>query len=183
MKAIIFVLATVIATSIFSSALEVDNERSGKVKIEDEKNTLVCAMATWCPHSRVLESALNTPELKKATSHLKIIYIYTDEWPTIKTMLEDEHGKEEGAKKYEKMKEDAAGSIVFDSAFLKEIRRPYYFLPKDSDAKPESLPTVYDFKEKRFEENPYLWLIEHANIDKDIVMNAVKKAREAEGID
>lgn len=172
-----------VGVTMLTAALEVENERGDKIYLNDEKNSLICAMATWCPYSRAFEVSLNTPELKEATKHLKIIYVYCDEWPAVRNMLEEKEGSEAGAEQYKKMKNDAFGSVVFDAAHLKEIKKPFFFIPVSSEVKPKNYPSSYDFDTKSYGKNPLLWLVEDARIDPKLVMEAAKKGRKSQGIE
>lgn len=138
-----------------------------RVPITVTDDTVMFAMATWCPYSKKLVKFLNDPDVARKMQHLNLIFIFHDEWPYIRKWLDKSVRKgqltqQQAERQFERFQEKADGKIVFDPNFLTDLPGKHYFAThaatKLKNIFPGSIPRVYSPSQENFGHGISKWL-------------------------
>lgn len=146
-------------------------DRTGQKKaIKIEKNTALFAVATWCHYSKRFINYLNAPQITAKMKDLNLIFVFKDEWPTIKRNLGKSVAKGEitqaqANKQLTYLKQKAKGEIVYDPTFINDLPSKHYFVTerftKLKNIYPTSIPRAYSPSQNSFENSITQWIKSH----------------------
>jgi hypothetical protein len=125
-------------------------------RISRNNKKVPIAMATWCPHSAALASLLENSTIRKLNSDWVFIFVFVNEWPTVKSFLGDEvkAGKitaADASQRIDQLQQRANGLQVFDLNFLTALPGKVEFLEEGSDQpSPETFPTVFVANDRKY---------------------------------
>ena len=130
-------------------------------------NTVLFAMATWCPYSKKFVRFLNDPSVSSKMQNLNLIFVFKDEWPHIKKQLDKSVGENGVTQKQvdaqlERYKEQAKGKVIYNPAFTRDLPGMHFFATpaatKLGQIFPNTIPTVYSPSQKNFDQSIMKWL-------------------------
>ncbi len=143
------------------------NNLGQRMPIIVRDNTVLFALATWCPYSKKLVRFLNNPSIAREMKHLELIFIFEDEWPHIKQGIDESVGKggltqKQADEQLQYYKKKAEGKIVYNPAFIKNLPGKHYFATSGATKLqkifPKKIPRVYSSSQKDFDQGVKKWL-------------------------
>jgi hypothetical protein len=143
-------------------------DSSGRRKVIDvDSNTALFAVATWCHYSKKFINYLNDPNIAAKMREIKFIFLFKDEWPTIKKNLDKSVAKGEltqaqADKRLNQLKQKADWGMLYDPSFTNDLPSEYYFatdrFKKLKSIYPKAIPQAYSASKNNFENSVSQWI-------------------------
>jgi hypothetical protein len=106
----------------------VDSEGKTQIITIDE-NTDLIYMATWCPVSDSFKSFLKDESIRSYMTKRKVIFIFSDEMPSIQKKLKEAGLSDEAVSaNINAIKSKSGWKKVYDPDFFKDLPGTYYFI-------------------------------------------------------
>jgi hypothetical protein len=141
-----------------------------------DNNTALFAVATWCHYSKKFINYLNDPLISARMTGLNFIFVFKDEWPTIKKNLGKSVAKGEltqaqADKRLNQLKQKADWGMVYDPSFMNDLPSEYYFatdrFKKLRSIYPKAIPQAYSTSKNNFDNSVSQWIRSQFKDDKE----------------
>ena len=152
-------------------------DRMGRQKaINIDSNTAVFAVATWCHYSKRFVNFLNDPNIAAKMRELKLVFVFEDEWPTIKKNLDKSVKKGEitqaqANEQLTRLKQKANWGMAYDPSFMDDLPSEHYFASARStklkNIYPNSFPSAYSLSKNNFKNSISKWIRSQFKDQKD----------------